>query len=83
MSTELTGIRPAVLSQSTRLCLDEYREFRHVVRNVYTFNLRTNRLDNLASELGACFSRFSQDIAQFISFLEQVSQADDQLTEEL
>ena len=39
MKGEIKNIRPAVLSQETCQMLDEYRAFRHVVRNVYAFNL--------------------------------------------
>lgn len=39
MSASIDRIRPAVISQETRFCLEEYRGFRHVVRNVYTFNM--------------------------------------------
>ncbi|WP_416672242.1 ribonuclease toxin HepT-like protein [Egbenema bharatensis] len=35
----IPSVRPAVLSFETRDRLDRYRGFRHVVRNVYTFNL--------------------------------------------
>ena len=34
MTAEVPGIRPAVISQATYNQLDEYRGFRHVVRNV-------------------------------------------------
>jgi hypothetical protein len=44
MSGEIEGIRPAVISAATRRRLDEYRGFRHVVRNVYALNLRPARL---------------------------------------
>lgn len=43
LSAEVARVRPAVLSSATRQCLDEYRGFRHIVRNVYTFNLRLPR----------------------------------------
>jgi len=36
MTEEVPGIRPAVISTETGTRLDEYRRFRHVVRNVYT-----------------------------------------------
>jgi len=35
MSAELRGTRPPVIGRNTRDCLDNYRGFRHVVRNVY------------------------------------------------
>ena len=40
MSLAVADVRPVVLLPETRSALAEYLEFRHVVRNVYTFNLR-------------------------------------------
>lgn len=39
LSADIVSVRPAVLSSQCRDSLDRYRGFRHVVRNVYTFNL--------------------------------------------
>lgn len=39
MATDIPDARPAVISQDTAVALDEFRRFRHLVRNVYTFNL--------------------------------------------
>jgi len=36
MAKEIAEVRPAVISYSVRLDLDEYRGFRHIVRNIYT-----------------------------------------------
>ncbi len=82
VSAEITGVRPAVIQRETRQCLDAYREFRHIVRNVYTFNLRPARLDELAAGLSACFDAVSHDLTEFAVFLDQVAQADDDLSEE-
>ena len=38
MTEEVPGVRPAVISQATFERLDAYRGFRHVVRNVYSYN---------------------------------------------
>jgi hypothetical protein len=43
MASEIPGVRPSVLSSEVRDGLDRYRGFRHVVRNVYTFNLDRNK----------------------------------------
>ncbi|MFN2131705.1 MAG: hypothetical protein ACK2VD_14340 [Anaerolineae bacterium] len=37
MAAEVPSVRPALISGETRQLLDEYRGFRHVVRNVYAF----------------------------------------------
>jgi hypothetical protein len=72
MSGEIEGIRPAVISQATRNALDEFRGLRHVVRNVYAFNLRSARLNELMLNLPACFDAVQGDLLEFAQFLESV-----------
>ncbi|MGE5838782.1 MAG: hypothetical protein ACM34H_02535 [Deltaproteobacteria bacterium] len=69
MSAELRGSRPAVIRTSTRNCLDDYRAFRHLVRNVYSFNLRPKRLSDLVDALRSCFSDVRRDLEEFSRFL--------------
>jgi len=73
MSAEMVSIRPRVISAETRACLEEYRGFRHVVRNVYTFNLRPARLDELVAGLGACFRLVTDDLERFSAFLDSLT----------
>ena len=72
ISSEIDGIRPAVISRATRECLDEYRGFRHVVRNVYAFNLRPARLRELVDRLRPCFLAVYYDLDDFAGFLEKL-----------
>jgi hypothetical protein len=74
MSAEMPSRRPAVIRTISRRCLDEYRSFRHVVRNVYTFNLNPNRITELAADLPACYEAVQQDLAQFRQFLLDLSE---------
>lgn len=74
LSAEMGNIRPAVLRRDTRNRLDEYRGFRHVVRNLYAFNLRTSRLRELVNDLPECYEALGQDLAQFYEFLEAVDE---------
>lgn len=76
MATGIDSIRPAVISPSTRRCLDEYRGFRHVVRNVYTFNLRPSRLEELTLELRPCYEATAHNLTDFIAFLEKIYDVD-------
>jgi len=71
MAAELLSLRPPVITRATRDCLDEYRNFRHVVRNVYTFNLRPSRLQELVEGLPACLAAMTHDLTVFSIFLEQ------------
>ncbi len=52
---------------------DEYRQFRHIVRNVYTFNFRSSSIQSLAIDLRACLDVVTQDMQQFMQFLKQLS----------
>ena len=72
MAAEIPGVRPPVLSQETRERLDRYRGFRHVVRNVYTYNLDPEQIGVLVRHLAPTMARTSQDLAAFADFLEQM-----------
>ena len=72
MAAEIPGVRPPVLSQETRERLDRYRGFRHVVRNVYTYNLDPEQVGVLVKQLAPTMARVSQDLAAFADFLEQM-----------
>lgn len=70
MTAEIPSIRPPVLSKPTKDMLDDYRGFRHVIRNIYTFNIKPTRLLELTNSLMICFKSFSNDLTVFIAFLE-------------
>jgi hypothetical protein len=70
MSNEVTGIRPAVISQQTLKRLDEYRGFRHVVRNVYTFHFDEAKLEKLVMGAGDVFAQARAEIFAFVDFLD-------------
>lgn len=70
MGADLADVRPAVITDATRICLDEYLRFRHVVRNAYSFTLRTSRLEELAEELPDCVANIQSDLQRFRAFLE-------------
>lgn len=72
MAAHMKGLRPPVIGRATRECLDEYRAFRHLVRNIYTFNLKPERLEALADDADACFVLCKQDMEQFIDFLREL-----------
>ncbi len=51
MSVKFENIRPPVISQETFALLDGFRSLRHIIRNVYAFNLRPGRLSDLVDKL--------------------------------
>jgi hypothetical protein len=69
MTSGIASVRPAVIRPEARACLDEYRGFRHVVRNVYAFNLRPARIKELSDGLPPCWKAICEDLQQFTDFL--------------
>ena len=70
MSKEVTGIRPAVISQQSLKRLDEYRGFRHGVRNVYTFHFDEAKLEKLVFGASDAFAQVRAEILAFADFLD-------------
>ena len=70
MSIEVFGVRPAVISAELRIALEEYRGFRHVVRNVYTYQLNPEKLERLISMLQKTLSMVKFELIAFARFLE-------------
>jgi len=75
MTIELPNIRPAVISATVYEQLNEYRGFRHVVRNVYTFKFDPIRVEQLVIKASPLFVQVRNELLAFAQFLEQ--QADE------
>lgn len=73
MSLELAQVRPPVISTLTVEALDEYRRFRHVVRNVYSFNLDAKRLEPLIKRSRPIFTQIQQELLSFADLLDQIA----------
>lgn len=69
MQTEIPSVRPAVISSLMKEALEEYRGFRHVVRNVYTYHLKPEKLKLLVDKLENTFSMASEELTAFAVFL--------------
>ena len=74
MAEDLPGIRPAVISKEIARELDQYRRFRHLVRNVYATNLKPERIYDLVENLSETWSRLSAELRAFSEFLRQLSE---------
>ena len=66
----IPGLRPHVISAETAAVVDEYRRFRHVVRNVYAFELDPERVERLGDAVGPAFERISGELLAFAAFVE-------------
>lgn len=70
MSGAIGGLRPPVLREETRTCLDEYRGFRHVSGH----NLDPRRLRELADALPGCYADVILDLSAFAGSLDALLQ---------
>ena len=76
VSQDLVDVRPAVISQKSALALDEFRRFRHLVRNVYTMNLVPERMAALMIALPGLWPTLRAELLAFADFLEVLAQTD-------
>ncbi|MEW5827861.1 MAG: hypothetical protein AB1846_03150 [Chloroflexota bacterium] len=60
------------MSKATLQQLDEYLRFRHVVRNVYTFQFDPERIGKLVNDLQPVLAQTRQELLIFANFLEQI-----------
>jgi len=70
MTQEVSEARPAVLSNETAALLDDFLAFRHLIRNLYAFNLDAERLKQLFDQLPNAFSQARKDLETFCKLLE-------------
>ena len=73
MAREVPGVRPAVISADIAAALDEYRRFRHLVRNVYATNLVPAKMQGLVERLPGLWSRLRVELSAFAALLERIS----------
>jgi hypothetical protein len=73
MSVAIPDVRPVVLQPETGAALAEYLEFRHVVRNVYTFNLRPDRVAELVHELRPTYRLVERDLQGLAGLLDAIA----------
>lgn len=69
MADDVTGVRPAVISASVLEQLDEYRRFRHVVRNVYGQELEPEKLKVLVTMSFATYTQVEEELVAFSRWL--------------
>lgn len=73
MAREIPGVRPAVIRDETRMLLDEYRKFRHLVRNIYTFSIIPQKVMKLANGIKKTLNVLLKDIRKFICIIQKIS----------
>jgi hypothetical protein len=70
MEVEVPTVRPAVISADSRNALDEYRGFRHVVRNVYTHRFDPAKMQVLVEHLPSALIEVRGELLAFAAYLD-------------
>jgi hypothetical protein len=71
MTEDRPPLRPAVISEAVGKSLNEYRGFRHVVRNVYTYRFDSVKVEKLVKNAPELFAQLSAELQAFTAFLDQ------------
>lgn len=72
VAIEIPSVRPAVISTSLKEELEAYRGFRHIVRNVYAYHLRQEKMSPLVERLPEVFTLAERELMAFAGFLQNV-----------
>lgn len=73
MAQDRPGRRPAVISMQTAQSLDEYRRFRHLVRDVYATNLVSGKMEGLVAGLPDLWHAVQQEFLAFAAYLDDLA----------
>jgi hypothetical protein len=79
MGKDMPGIRPAVIDHQSIFDLDDFRRFRHLVQNIYTFNLVPGKMESLIQILPKLWANLQAELlafAEFLDFLHRSSKND-------
>ncbi len=69
MTLDIPDGRPPVLRPETRASLGEYLGFRHLVRNLYTWDFAPLKIQQLVAQLAPTLQMVDTDLAAFARFL--------------
>ena len=75
MTLDLPGFRPPVIRRELEAALVELLKFRHVYRNLYSFELRWDRVRALAMEALAVWPEIERDLLAFAAALDTMATA--------
>jgi len=74
MMIEIKQVRPPVISKTLYSSLNDYRGFRHVVRNVYTFNISYKKLKPLVDDLADVYESIRLHIYDFMNVIKSAGE---------
>lgn len=73
MSVEMPEIRPAVIDKELFHSLDGYLKFRHLVRNIYGFQLDLKRFEHLIENMVKVVKDLENQIFSFLDKMEDIA----------
>jgi hypothetical protein len=73
VSNDVPDVRPAVISSENAKRLDEFRRFRHLVRNIYASELLPERMADMLTELPGLWASLRSEPHAFADFLHQAA----------
>ncbi len=73
MSVELPETRPAVIDKRLYCSLEEYLKFRHLVRNIYGFQLKYERFAHLIDQMDATTTAVEYQVSNFFNTMEHIA----------
>jgi len=73
MNTEVSGIRPALLSDQSLSTLNKIRAFRHFIRHAYDCELDSNELAIIQTLLQEKYPQVHADINQFRDYVKELA----------
>ena len=76
ISEDVPGLRPAVIDRELVTGLDEFRKFRHVIRNIYTTNINPGRMQVLFDLLPVLWPQLKQELLSFADFLQTLDESE-------
>jgi uncharacterized protein YutE (UPF0331/DUF86 family) len=72
MSTDQSH-RIAVITETTAKYLKDYLAFRHVIRNIYGFEIEEDKINELIEKYSLTWLNFTQDMNNFLQWLEELA----------
>lgn len=69
MRIEIPGLRPKLISEKLAAELDQYLSFRHLFRNIYGFELASEKLDFLVNKFEKVAKQFIREVRKFLKKL--------------
>ncbi|MBI5183908.1 MAG: hypothetical protein HY999_06050 [Nitrospinae bacterium] len=66
MTVDIKDVRPPVISEELAAEINEFLQFRHLFRNIYGFELKSDLLDRLVDKFDNTAERFIKEIRIFL-----------------